>query len=282
MKRWIGQAGLAAVLAVCFVAGMLRDPWRTRLGSVLQPPNARFPLGTDELGRDVLARLAHGAPATLGTAVAALVVSAAVGVLVGCATGWSSGRGARVVRAVVDVVVALPPLLVALVASLVAGPSRVTLLLALIGVAWLPFARHTDALTAALRSEPWVTAHRAVGASTGRIWWRSILPRVVPASAELAVLRLPALVNTVAALGFIGLGPPPPSPEWGSMLAESVDHLVSAPWLLLVPVVALVLAQVLLASLAGRDGAAAAAGLRRAVRALGRRPARAETAETAD
>ncbi|GAB2743692.1 hypothetical protein GCM10027174_16790 [Salinifilum aidingensis] len=267
MRRWIGPAVLAALLALCSTAGMLRDPWRTRMGAVLQPPSARFPLGTDELGRDVLARLAHGAPATLGTAVAALVVSAAVGVLVGCATGWSSGRGARVVRAVVDVAVALPPLLVALVASLVAGPGRGTLLLALVGVAWLPFARHTDALTTALRSEPWVAAHRAVGAGTGRIWWRSILPRVVPASAELAVLRLPALVNTVAALGFIGLGPPPPSPEWGAMLAESVNHLGTAPWLLLVPVVALVLVQVLLAGLAGRGGAAAAGPhLRRSAR----------------
>ena len=170
------------------------------------------------------------------------------GVLIGIATGWSAGRAALLVRSLVDVAVAVPPLIVALVTVLVSGPSTAALLLALIAVGWLPFARQADALVAELRTRNWVLAHRALGAGRVRIWRGSMLPFLAPATGALAGVRLPAMVNTVAALGFLGLGPPPPNPEWGAMIAESVEHLSTAPWLLLSPVVALVCAQVLVAA----------------------------------
>lgn len=254
MSRWIGLATLTAVSLLGVVLGIVRDPWATRMRAVLEAPTWAHPLGTDELGRDVLARLAHGAPATLGTAGLALVMSGILGLAVGFITGWGGGRLAGIARAFIDVTVALPPLLVALVAGLIAGPSRGTLLIALVAVGWLPFARQADALTATLRREPWVEAHRAVGASTRRLWWRTVLPRILPSGMALALVRLPALVNTVAALGFLGLGPPPPAPEWGAMIAESVNHLGTAPWLLLGPVIALVAVQTILAGFTGRFG----------------------------
>lgn len=238
---------LVAVLAV-LVAGWLRDPLRTDMAAVLDGPSAQHPLGTDELGRDVLARLAHGAPLTLGAAGGALVLSVLIGVVVGALTGRSGGRMSVLVRSLVDVAVALPPMLVAIVAGLIGGPGRGTLLFALVAVGWLPFARQTDSLVSALRGEPWVRAHEALGASRLRVLRVSVLPAVLPSVGALAAVRLPALVNTVSALGFLGLGPPPPSPEWGAMLAESVDHLETAPWLLLVPVLALLAVQALLTS----------------------------------
>ncbi|WP_433872291.1 ABC transporter permease [Saccharopolyspora sp. CA-218241] len=240
---------LLCLLAVPVAVGLLGDPLATDMRAVLLPPSPEHPLGTDALGRDVLARVAAGAVTSLGAAGLALVVSALIGLAVGAATGWSGGRGAAVVRALVDVAAALPPLIVALVAGLVAGPGWTTLLLALIAVGWLPFARQADALTASLRTRQWVLAHRAMGAGTLRIWWRSLLPELLPPVGALAVVRLPALINTVAALGFLGLGPPPPAPEWGAMLAASVDHLGVAPWLLAAPLAALVVAQFLIAAL---------------------------------
>ncbi|MFR9728830.1 ABC transporter permease [Saccharopolyspora sp. MS10] len=236
-------AGLALLLLALGWAG---DPLATDMSAVLRAPSVAHPLGTDELGRDVLARLAHGAVVTLGTAGTALAASALLGVLAGCATGWSASAPAGLVRAGVDVATALPPLIVALVTTLIAGPSAVALLLALAGVGWLPFARQADALTAQLRTRDWVLAHRALGASRTRIWRESLLPFLAPATGALAAVRLPALVNTVAALGFLGLGPPPPRPEWGAMIAESVDHLGTAPWLLAAPVLALVAVQAII------------------------------------
>ncbi|WP_258348524.1 ABC transporter permease [Saccharopolyspora gregorii] len=235
-----------AVLGV----GLTGDPLVTDMGAVLRAPSLAHPLGTDELGRDVLARLAHGALLTLGTAGSALVVAVLLGLLAGCATGWSSSPVAALVRAGVDVATALPPLIVALVTTLIAGPSTAALLLALAGVSWLPFARQADAMTAQLRTRNWVLAHRALGAGRLLIWRRSLLPFLAPAAGALAAVRLPALVNTVAALGFLGLGPPPPRPEWGAMIAESVDHLGTAPWLLAAPVLALVAVQTIVAALA--------------------------------
>lgn len=246
--RRVGGWTAGCVLAVTCGTGFTRDPLRTDLSSVLLAPSPAHPLGTDDLGRDVLARLAHGAVSTLATAGVALVVSALLGVLIGIATGWSAGRAAPLVRSLVDVAVAVPPLIVALVTVLVAGPSTAALLLALIAVGWLPFARQADALVAELRTRNWVLAHRALGAGRVRIWRGSMLPFLAPATGALAGVRLPAMVNTVAALGFLGLGPPPPNPEWGAMIAESVEHLSTAPWLLLSPVVALVCVQVLVAA----------------------------------
>nr|WP_228047650.1 ABC transporter permease [Saccharopolyspora sp. HNM0983] len=223
------------------------------MAAVLDGPSAQHPLGTDELGRDVLARLAHGAPLTLGAAGAALLLSVLIGVFVGGLTGRSGGRIAVLVRGLIDVAVALPPVLVAIIAGLIGGPGRITLVFALVSVGWLPFARQVDAQVAAVRGEPWVRAHEALGASPVRVLRVSVLPAVLPAVGALAVVRLPALINTVAALGFLGLGPPPPSPEWGAMLAESVDHLETAPWLLLAPLLAVLAVQTLLAGTGRTD-----------------------------
>lgn len=244
-------AGMFLLVLACGASG---DPLATNMGEVLRAPSTAHPLGTDELGRDVLARLAHGAVATLGTAGTALAAAVLLGSLAGCATGWSSSPVSALVRAGVDVATALPPLIVALVTALIAGPSTTALLLALAGVGWLPFARNADAMTAQLRARNWVLAHRALGASRLRIWRRSLLPFLAPATGALAVVRLPALVNTVAALGFLGLGPPPPRPEWGAMIAESVDHLGTAPWLLAAPVLALVAVQTIVSACVARPG----------------------------
>lgn len=262
--RWGAGGALLLVLG----AGLPRDPIGTDMGAVLRPPSAAHPLGTDELGRDLLARLAHGAITTLGTAGVALAAAVVIGVLAGAATGWSGGRAAVLVRSAVDVAAALPPLLVALVAVLVLGPSSGALLLALAAVGWLPFARQADSVVSGLRGRNWVLAERALGAGAPRIW-RGMVPFLGPSTAALAGVRLPAMVNTVAALGFLGLGPPPPSPEWGALIAESVDHLSTAPWLLLAPVLALIAVQVLAAPgqrCAAAPGQRRTAGLIRRIR----------------
>ncbi|KAA5830510.1 ABC transporter permease [Saccharopolyspora hirsuta] len=252
IRRFVRWA-LVVALLVLLVVGFVRDPLATDMTGVLRAPSFAHPLGTDELGRDVLARLAHGVPTTLGSAGIALVLSALLGLAAGAATGWGGGRIAVLVRAFVDVLVALPPLIVAMVVSLVAGPGNATVLLALVAVGWLPFARQADSLAAPLQRQQWMLAHRALGASSPWVWRHAVLPALAQPTAALAVVRFPAMVNTVAALGFLGLGPPPPSPEWGAMLADSVNHLGTAPWLLLAPVGALIAVQAVAARLARPD-----------------------------
>ncbi len=221
---------LALMIVGVAVAGLLRDPMAVDLTARLRPPSLEHPFGTDALGRDLLARVGHGA---LSTAVLALLVTAAA-LAIGLAWGLIF-RG----TAVVDVANALPPTIAALIVATVIGPGVLGAAVAVAAVLWAPLAAHARSLALEQRASPHLEASRAVGATGTWLLMRHVLPAVVPAVTRGAVVRLPGVALAVASLGFLGLGAQPPSPEWGMLLAEGMPYVERAPWVVLFPVAAL-------------------------------------------
>ncbi|WP_420310075.1 ABC transporter permease subunit [Streptomyces sp. YS-B37] len=222
-----------ALLLGVVALGLPRDPLALDTGLRLQHPTRAHPFGTDALGRDLLARVAHGAVDTLLLALAISAVALGVGVLLGLLP--------RVSGPLVDTVNAVPPVLAALLVTAVAGSGAATPALAVAALAWTPLAAHTSALLRQERSTLHVTATRGLGAGRWYILRRALLPAVLPSVTRHALLRLPGVALALASLGFLGLGAQPPSPEWGLLLAENQPYAERAPWAVLAPAAVLAL-----------------------------------------
>ncbi|MFF6776882.1 ABC transporter permease subunit [Streptomyces sp. NPDC012637] len=235
---------LGAVLVVVLGWGLLRDPYAVDVTARLAAPSAAHPLGADALGRDVLARLGHGAASTVGTAVAVTLLSLLVGLALGVLPGVAAGFA--------DVANALPPVLTGLLVAAATGPGTGAAALAVTLVSWPPLAAHAAALVQEARASRFLVAQRAIGAGPLWVWTRHVLPSVAGPVARHAVLRLPGVVLALASLGFLGLGAQPPSPEWGLLLDESADYVERAPVAALAPAVALALLAALAVCLSAR------------------------------
>ncbi|MFJ4630140.1 ABC transporter permease subunit [Streptomyces sp. NPDC088847] len=222
-----------ALLLGVVALGLPRDPLALDTGLRLQHPTRAHPFGTDALGRDLLARVAHGAVDTLLLALAISAVALGVGVLLGLLP--------RVSGPLVDTVNAVPPVLAALLVTAVAGSGAATPALAVAALAWTPLAAHTSALLRQERSTLHVTATRGLGAGRWYILRHALLPAVLPSVTRHALLRLPGVALALASLGFLGLGAQPPSPEWGLLLAENQPYAERAPWAVLAPAAVLAL-----------------------------------------
>ncbi|MFC5666033.1 ABC transporter permease subunit [Kitasatospora misakiensis] len=234
---------LAALLGAAVGWGLLRDPYTVDTGARLAPPSPRYPLGADGLGRDVLARLGHGAAATLGVALAVCLVSYLVALLLGFLPELTGG--------LVDVANALPPVIVGILVAAALGPGTAGASIAVALVSWPPLAAHAASLVQETRAAGHLTAQRAVGATPWWILTRHVLPAVAGPVARHAVLRLPGIALALASLGFLGLGAQPPAPEWGLLIDESRPYLERAPWAALAPAVALALLSALATTPAG-------------------------------
>lgn len=211
-------------------------------GALLAPSTASW-LGTDQLSRDVFARLAHGARASLTVAAIAVGVAAMLGMLIGLAAGVAGPLLGGVLRRLIDISLALPRVVVLLVLLATTGKLPLPLFALVLGLTgWPALARLVRGETMRLRRAPFVDAARALGASSGRIAWREILPGALPPMLVAATLGAADAILLEAGLSFLGLGIQPPAPSWGGMLVESRDYFGTAPWLLLAPGIALVLA----------------------------------------
>ncbi|MEU6524224.1 ABC transporter permease subunit [Streptomyces sp. NPDC046924] len=232
-----------AVLAAVVVAGLPRDPLALNTGERLRPPSPAHPFGTDALGRDMLARVGHGALDTLLLALAISSAALVIGVLLGLVP--------RLSGALVDTTNAVPPVLVALLVTAVAGGGVATPALAVTAVAWAPLAAHTSALLLQERATAHLAATRSLGAGRRHLLRRVLLPAVLPPVLRHALLRLPGIALALASLGFLGLGAQPPSPEWGLLLAENQPYAERAPWAVLAPAAVLCLLGALAVTAAG-------------------------------
>ncbi|HET8628628.1 MAG TPA: ABC transporter permease [Thermomicrobiales bacterium] len=239
----LGLAIIAVFLLVALLAPVIApySPIGFSLGDQLLPPSAAHLLGTDELGRDILSRLIWGGRITLlittGAVALALVVGAVLGIVAGFRGGWAD---TAIMRAI-DVLLALPTFLlaVAIVAALGVGTGNV---IVAVGVGSMPaFARIARGSTLAVKQEDYVLAARALGAGQGRLMWRHILPNVASALLVQTTLRLATAILTASGLSFLGLGPQPPTPEWGAMLSTGRNYLTSSPQLATIPGLAILL-----------------------------------------
>ncbi|MET9375268.1 ABC transporter permease subunit [Streptomyces sp. NPDC003035] len=234
---------LGAVLLAVVGWGLLREPYAIDTAARLAAPSSAHPLGTDALGRDVLARLGHGAAATVGTAAAVC--------LLGCLLALALGFLPNLASGFADIANAVPPVVAGILVAAATGPGTGAAALAVTVVSWPPLAAHAAALTQEIRASGFLMAQRAMGASPLWILGRHVLPSVAAPVARHAVLRLPGIALALASLGFLGLGAQPPSPEWGLLLDESADYVERAPVAALAPAVALALLAALAVALSG-------------------------------
>jgi peptide/nickel transport system permease protein len=232
-----------ALLTAVIGLGLPRDALALNPLARLQAPSPEHPFGTDALGRDVLARVAHGALNTLGTALAVSAAALVAGLLLGLLP--------RLSGPLVDTVSAVPPVLAGLLVTGVTGSGPWTPALAVGVVAWSPLAVHTSSLLRQERATTHLAATRALGAGRRHLLRHELLPAVLPPVTRHALLRLPGVALSLAALGFLGLGAQPPSPEWGLLLAENQPYAERAPWAVLFPAAVLALLGALAVTAAG-------------------------------
>ena len=232
---------LFAVVAFGAPLATTYDPEQTRLDQKLLEPSPAHLLGTDHLGRDILARLAYGGRFSLFIGFAAVGVGLAIGVPLGSVCGYYGGWLDLVIQRVIDVFLSFPGFLLALSLVAVLGVGITNVILA-VGIGVVPaFVRLTRASTLAIRSRPYVDAARAAGASGASIIVRHVLPNALAPVVIQATLGLGATLLTAAGLGFLGLGVQQPTPEWGAMLGEGRSYIFSNPNLATFPGIAIFL-----------------------------------------
>jgi peptide/nickel transport system permease protein len=244
---------LAALVVAVAAPGLVTrvDPLAADPLRALAPPGAGHPLGTDHLGRDVFARVVYGAPHSLGIGALATALAVGAGSLLGLAAGLAARLAGEALARLFDVLSTFPELLLALLVIAITGPGTWNVVAA-IGIAQIPtYARVVRAQTFVVRRSGYVEQAVTFGHSRLRVIVRHVLPNVVGPVPVLATIGLGQAVIATSGLSFLGMGPQPPAPEWGTMLAESRDYLRVASWVAFSPGVALTLSVVCL-TVAGR------------------------------
>jgi peptide/nickel transport system permease protein len=232
-----GAAMLLLLLAAALGAGVFsgHGPLAQDLGRRLEGPSADFPLGTDDLGRDLFARLLHGARYSLLIGTISVGIAVLVGVPLGAAAGYAGGKVDAVVMRFTDVMLAFPSILLAIAIVAALGASLLNLMIA-VGVVAIPnYARQVRASVLQAKAEDYVTASRALGAGPLRILVRTVMPNCLAPLLVLATLDYGAAILEAAALSFLGLGPEVGTPEWGKMLAEAQNLFSLAPRVVVAP-----------------------------------------------
>ncbi|PWC09746.1 ABC transporter permease [Brenneria roseae subsp. americana] len=233
------------LLALLVISGLPRDPYASAFLR-LQPPSLELPFGADAMGRDLLARVAHG---TLNTCLLALLVSLAC-----LAMGLLIGLFPRGFAGPIEVTNALPPVIAGLLVAAINGPTATGAAIAVIAVSWAPLAAHTAALVTEINARPYLRQLPMLGVGPIRRSLFYVLPALVGPLFRHAMLRLPGIALALASLGFLGLGASPPTPEWGRVLAEGMPYIERAFWGVLAPAAALGILSILAVSAANLSG----------------------------
>lgn len=244
--------GLFIVLALSVIAIFAdlvapHDPAEQFRDFVLLPPawieggSWAFPLGTDDIGRDMLSRLIHGARLSLFIGLLVVTLSLVAGVALGLLAGFYGGASDTLIARLMDILLSLPSLLLAIVVAAILGPGLVNAAIAVSVVIVPHYARLTRASVMAERGREYVTAARLAGASDRRLMLVTILPNCAAPLIVQATLGFSTAILDAAALGFLGLGAQPPTPEWGTMLSSSLQFLQRAWWVVTFPGLAILI-----------------------------------------
>ena len=233
----VGSGAILLIVAFCFIGPVIyhTDQINTFPSQVLLRPSGKFPLGTDALGHDVLGRLMVGGQSSLEVGVSAALLAVCVGTLWGATAGFVGGAVDAVMMRVVDTLLAIPPLLLLLLLASVFTPSIPVLIFALSFVSWVFTARLVRGQALTLRSREYVQAAAGAGARNSRLVFRHIIPNVVGTIVVQATFEIANAILLLAALSFLGLGPPSPATNWGSMLSDGLNYAYSGYWWLIYP-----------------------------------------------
>ncbi|SAL13515.1 binding-protein-dependent transport system inner membrane protein [Caballeronia choica] len=247
-RRWrrfasnpLSMFGLAILLILIVVAALgpmlvTQDPLQQVLSDrLMRPGSAAHWFGTDQLGRDILSRLVHGARLTLSIAILVVVLVVPIGLLIGTTSGFCGGFVDTVLMRLTDVALAFPKIVLALAFAAALGPGVFNAVIAISITAWPPYARLARAETLRLVQADFIHVARLQGASPLRILLRYIVPLCSSSVLVRATLDMAGIILAVAGLGFLGLGAQPPSPEWGYMVASGRNVLLDAWWVATIP-----------------------------------------------
>jgi peptide/nickel transport system permease protein len=239
-RNKLALAGGAVIIALAILSAFPSffapaDPSRIDTANLLAPPSSAHPMGTDELGRDVLSRMIHGAHISLQVGFVSMGIATAIGLLVGLAAGYYGGRADAVLMRFVDIMLCFPSFFLILSVIAFLGPSILNIM-AVIGITgWMGVARLVRAETLSLKERDFVAAARAQGAGSGRIIFRHILPNALAPVLVSATLGVAGAILVESGLSFLGIGVQPPTPSWGNILTAGKDNIESAWWLSLYP-----------------------------------------------
>jgi peptide/nickel transport system permease protein len=246
-REWTAVIGatILVVFAILAIGAPLiapHDPTALDARAILASPSRDHLLGTDNLGRDILSRLIHGARWSLGTAAAATTLIVIIGVTVGLVAGYFGGIIDDILMRIVDVLLAFPSLVLALAIVGMLGPSLRNVMIGVVVVWWVDYARVVRGLTLSIREREFITAAHCVGCPSGHIIFRHVLPNAIPSVIVLATLEIGIMMLAISGLSFLGLGAQPPTPEWGAMLNAGRPAFQSAPQLMIFPGICITLA----------------------------------------
>lgn len=216
-------------------------PNAINMSEMLQKPSLKHILGTDYLGRDVLSRILDGANTTVTVSLIILVIIIVVGVSLGLLSGYIGGRLDWIVMRLVDASMALPDYIIAIVLSGVLGAGTVNLIVAVCAVKWFSYARMSRSIVISEKQKEYILSAKINGLKSPAILWKHLIPHVASHVAALAVVDVGKTILMIASLSYLGLGVQPPKAEWGLMLNEGRDYFTSAPYLMIMPGLAIFL-----------------------------------------
>lgn len=233
----VGGAVVAALAVVAVLAPLLApwDPHRPDVRKILAPPSREHPLGTDQLGRDVLSRMLYGARVSLAVGFVSVGIATAVGLALGAAAGYHGGLIDGAIMRLVDLMLVFPRFFLLLAVLAFLRPSIWTIMVVIGLTGWMGVARLVRAEFLSLKEREFVLSSQAVGAGGFRVVWRHILPNAMAPVLVAMTLGIPAAILTESGLSFLGLGVQPPFATWGNILNEGKDTIEIAWWLSLYP-----------------------------------------------
>jgi peptide/nickel transport system permease protein len=249
-RRWPPLLPLA-IVTVLVLCGLLapwlapRSPVEGSLGERLAPPfwmenaKAGHPLGTDRHGRDTLSRLLYGAQISLAVSVVGITLTGAMGAFIGLLAGFFGGWTDTLLMRLVDISLSLPGILIAVLLSVVFEPSFTNVIIVVVFLLWPSYARLVRGETLAIKHQEFVALARVAGCSNLTIMFRHIVPNLMPSILVLATLHVGYVIVLEAALSFLGVGIPPPTPSWGVMVADGRGLIEQAWWVSILPGIAI-------------------------------------------
>jgi dipeptide transport system permease protein len=245
----IGLAVVSIIIVIALFANVLApyDPIEQFRGFTKLPPvwseggSWTYPLGTDALGRDMLSRLMYGSRISLFIGLSVMVVSMILGVALGLASAWFGGVIDVIILRIMDLIMSIPSLVLAILIVAIIGPNLTNTIVA-VTVVYLPrYVRLVRASALSELSKDYVTAAKVSGVGPWRLMFVTVLPNCLPPLIVQSALGVSDAILEAAALGFLGLGAQPPTPEWGTMLADSRDLITSHPWVMALPGIAILI-----------------------------------------
>ena len=238
----VGLVGFALVVLLALLAPWISpyDPTALGLAEGLQPPNTAHWFGTDQLGRDILTRVLHAARTDLQIGTVGVTIPLIIGAVLGLFAGYYAGWPDAILGRIVDVVTAFPFLVLVLAIVAMLGPGLTNFYIAITLVSWVAYARIVRGEALSARGRGYILAARSLGYGDVRIMFRHLLPNVMVPAFVFGMSDFVLDILAGASLGFFGLGVQPPTPEWGVMIAEGRNFILTAPWIVIFPGVAIV------------------------------------------